>query len=127
MLDRSVVGTATGQTEHGRLAVIVFLREPISNGSRSTFSLPSAYEGIPVILRVTGEFRAMKGHGGGGTSHTAKQTPPIQLGTSGGWRYDLANGFCCSGTLCSLIHVGTTQYVLSNYHVFWGDRGSSGN
>jgi hypothetical protein len=70
----------------------------------------------------------MKGHGGGGgTSHTAKQTPPIQLGTSGGWRYDLANGYCCSGTLGSLIHIGTTQYVLSNYHVFWGDRVSGGN
>ncbi len=63
----------------------------------------------------------------GGVSHTALQTPPIQLGTSGGWRYDLANGYCCSGTLGSLIHIGTTQYILSNYHVFWGDIVPGGN
>ena len=31
--------------------------------------------------------------GGGGVSHTAKQTAPILLGTSGGWSYDLANGY----------------------------------
>ena len=64
---------------------------------------------------------------GGGVIHTAKQTPPIQLGTSGGWRYDLANGYCCSGTLGSLIHIGNTQYVLSNYHVYWGDIVAGGN
>jgi hypothetical protein len=60
-------------------------------------------------------------------SHTAKQTPPIQLGTSGGWRYDLANGYCCGGTLGSLIQKGGTQYILSNYHVFWGDIVAGGN
>ena len=60
-------------------------------------------------------------------SHTTKQTPPIQLGTSGGWRYDLANGYCCGGTLGSLVKVGTTQYVLSNYHVLEADIVSGGN
>ena len=127
MTNKNVVGTATGLTDGGRLAVIVFLREASASGTRSTFSLPASYDGVPVVARITGEFRAMKGHGGGGVSHTAKQTPPIKLGTSGGWRYDLANGYCCSGTLGSLIHIGTTQYVLSNYHVFWGDRVSGGN
>ena len=60
-------------------------------------------------------------------SHTAKQTPPIQLGTSGGWRYDLANGYCCGGTLGSLVQIGGTQYILSNYHVFESDIVSGGN
>jgi len=60
-------------------------------------------------------------------SHTAKQTPPIQLGTSGGWRYDLANGYCCGGTLGSLVQIGTTKYILSNYHVFESDIVSGGN
>jgi hypothetical protein len=68
----------------------------------------------------------MKG-GGGGVSHTAKQTPPIQLGTSGGWRYDLANGYCCGGTLGSLVLRGGTQYVLSNYHVLEADIVNGGN
>jgi hypothetical protein len=60
-------------------------------------------------------------------SHTAKQKPPIQLGTSGGWRYDLANGYCCGGTLGSLVTVGDTQYILSNFHVFAGDVQVGGN
>jgi hypothetical protein len=78
---------------------------------------------------VTGEIVAFGGKPGGGTgvSHTAKQTPPIQLGTSGGWRYDLANGYCCGGTLGSLIQVGSQKRILSNYHVFEADIVSGGN
>src|SRR5262249_21355886 len=128
LANKNVVGTATGVTDDGRICVLVFLRdEPASlKGARVPASVPALLEGVPVVTRVTGEFRAMKGHGGG-SSHTALQTAPIQLGTSGGWRYDLANGFCCSGTLGSLIQKGGVQYVLSNYHVFWGDRVSGGN
>jgi len=57
--------------------------------------LPSAIEGYSVIELVSGKINAMKA-AVCGTSHTAKQTPPIQLGTSGGSVTDLANGFCCS-------------------------------
>jgi hypothetical protein len=60
-------------------------------------------------------------------SHTAKQAPPIQLGTSGGDSIDLANGFCCGGTLGSLVKIEGTQYILSNYHVFESDIVSGGN
>ena len=49
------------------------------------------------------------------------------MGTSGGWRYDLANGYCCGGTLGSLIQVGSQQRILSNYHVFEADIVSGGN
>src|SRR5207302_5219045 len=72
-------------------------------------------------------FRGRPGGGGGGTSHTAIQAPPIQLGTSGGWRKDLANGYCCGGTLGSLIQVNGVQYILSNYHVFESDIVPGGN
>jgi hypothetical protein len=81
--------------------------------------IPVDLEGVPVDVEVTGEFKAM--------ANTAKQTPPISLGTSGGWRYDLANGYCCGGTLGSLVKIGTTQYILSNYHVFRADIVSGGN
>jgi hypothetical protein len=60
-------------------------------------------------------------------SHTVIQTAPIQLGTSGGWRSDLANGYCCGGTLGSLIQVNGVQYILSNYHVFESDIVNGGN
>jgi hypothetical protein len=126
MTDKNIVGTATGLTEDGRLAILVFLKEGTSSQKnvRVTSSIPTDLDGVPVITEVTGEFRAMKSTA---VSHTAKQTPPIQLGTSGGWRYDLANGYCCGGTIGSLIKKGTTQYVLSNYHVFWGDIVAGGN
>jgi len=60
-------------------------------------------------------------------SHKAKQTPPIQLGTSGGWRYDLANGYCCGGTLGSLVTRSGVKYILSNFHVFAADVVAGGN
>ncbi|HYQ86008.1 MAG TPA: hypothetical protein VES59_02070 [Bacteroidota bacterium] len=126
MADRNVIGTATGLTDDGRLAVLVLLENPIAppvKGSASVSNLPRNLEGIPVVEMVVGKIRPLAN----AAAHQVKQTPPIQLGTSGGWRYDLANGFCCSGTLGSLIHVGTTQYVLSNYHVFWGDIVPGGN
>jgi hypothetical protein len=53
--------------------------------------------------------------------------PPIKLGTSGGWGYDLANGYCCGGTLGSLIKIGETKYILSNYHVLYADIVNGGN
>jgi hypothetical protein len=87
---------------------------------------------VGVQVHLTDKFRAMAGPppghgGGGGVSHTAKQTPPIQLGTSGGWSKDLANGFCCGGTLGSLVLFGGQQHILSNYHVFESDIVSGGN
>jgi hypothetical protein len=50
-------------------------------------------------------------------SHTAKQTPPIQFGTSGGSANDISRRFCCGGTLGSLITRDGTQYILSNNHI----------
>ena len=79
-----------------------------------------------VLLCVLAMPAVAKGPPGSGVSHTAKQTPPIQLGTSGGWGNDLANGFCCGGTAGSLVHDGQgNQYILSNFHVFAGDVDSS--
>lgn len=63
----------------------------------------------------------------GGVSHTAKQSPPIQLGTSGGWRFDLANGYCCGGTLGALVDIGGQSYILSNWHVLAMDTDPGGN
>src|SRR6185295_14017849 len=80
----------------------------------------------PVVEAVTGKIVAMRGPGGG-ASHTARQTPPIQLGTSGGPAADLANGYCCGGTLGSLVQKGGSQYILSNSHVFAGDVVNGGN
>jgi hypothetical protein len=131
MANPNVVGTATGLTDDGRIAILVYLKEepkgPVKGRGISAAGIPKDIDGIPVVTEVTGVLRAMGGGGGGGVSHTAIQTPPIQLGTSGGWRHDLANGYCCGGTLGSLIQKGGNQYVLSNYHVLWADIVNGGN
>jgi hypothetical protein len=120
MKNSNVVGTATGLLPDGTLGVYVYLKEAPSVKAKTVDAMPASLEGVPVYVEVTGAFKAL-------AAHTAKQTPPIQLGTSGGWRYDLANGYCCGGTLGSLVKIGTTQYILSNYHVFRSDIVSGGN
>ncbi len=127
MAQKGVIGTATGLTAEGQPAIIVYVLSELRSQSLAKGPvLPQTIEGVPVVVEYTEQFRAMKG-GGGGVSHTAIQTPPIQLGTSGGWRHDLANGYCCGGTLGSLIQIGGSQYILSNYHVLEADIVSGGN
>lgn len=125
MANTDVLGTATGLSENGELAIIVYVNLESQSFQKTAASLPTQLEQRPVIIEYTEPFRALKS--GGGVSHTAKQTPPIQLGTSGGWRYDLANGYCCGGTLGSLIQVGGQKRILSNYHVFEADIVNGGN
>jgi hypothetical protein len=123
-----VVGTATGLNDRGEPVIQVLTEKAMPAGR-----LPRSVDGVEVVEVITGKLVAMKGRpgggggGGGGVSHTAIQTPPIQLGTSGGWRYDLANGYCCGGTLGSLVNIGGSQYIMSNYHVLEGDIVDGGN
>jgi uncharacterized protein YcfL len=119
-----VVGTATGVDVAGTPVIKVYTERRLPRGL-----IPASIEGVPVQVEVSGRIVAMKGKPGGKTKvdHKAKQTPPIQLGTSGGWRYDLANGYCCGGTLGCLIQVGGQQRILSNYHVFESDIVNGGN
>jgi hypothetical protein len=119
---RGVVGTATGLDDNNQPVIKVYTEYSLPAG------LPASIDGVPVVVEVTGKIVAMKGKpGGSGVSHTAKQTAPIQLGTSGGWSYDLANGYCCGGTLGALLTKGGKQYILSNYHVFEADIVNGGN
>ena len=135
MSSPDVLGTATGLGRHDQLAILVYvnLESPTANATRA--GLPLHLSGIDVEVVMTDPFVARKGPGGGGgggggggkVDHKGIQTPPIELGTSGGWGYDLANGFCCGGTLGSLIQVGGQKRILSNYHVFEADIVNGGN
>jgi hypothetical protein len=130
-----VLGTAVGRGDDGEPTILVFVNLDGTNPAASARKIPKELRGEKVTVAFTEPFRALprKGPGGGGpgggggVSHTATQETPIQLGTSGGWRYDLANGYCCGGTLGSLIQIGDTQYILSNYHVFEADIVDGGN
>ena len=123
-----VLGTAVGQDDSGELTILVYVNLEGKNPAASARNIPRSLRGKSITVEFTEPFRALvKPAPAPKVSHTAKQTPPIQLGTSGGWRYDLANGYCCGGTLGSLVQIGGTQYILSNYHVFESDIVSGGN
>jgi hypothetical protein len=110
------------------VAVVVYVNQHGKDMSEIVRTLPKKIKGVPVVVEITEPFRALLAKKKAtGVSHTAIQTPPVQLGTSGGWDYDIANGYCCGGTLGSLIQIGGTQYILSNYHVFASDIVSGGN
>ncbi|MFO7610565.1 MAG: hypothetical protein R6X35_15490 [Candidatus Krumholzibacteriia bacterium] len=121
-----VIGTAVTIGEDGQPAILVLV-----TSDKAVTRVPMNIDGVQVQFLLTDPIVAMKGKpgggGGGGVSHTALQTAPIQLGTSGGWRHDLANGYCCGGTLGSLIQVGGQKRILSNYHVFEADIVNGGN
>ncbi len=117
-----VLGTAVGQDDDGEMSIVVYVNLEGKNPAKTYKSIPSEIAGVRARPEVTEPFRAMLGRPTGvKVSHTAKQTPPIQLGTSGGWSDDIANGYCCSGTLGALVWKGGAQYILSNYHVLEAD------
>jgi len=123
-----VLGTAIGLDDSGKTSLLVYVDQDASKAGEVIQNLPRELRGVKVQVQLTDKFRSMaKPGGGGGTSHTAKQTPPIHLGTSGGWSKDLANGYCCGGTLGSLVSIGGQQHILSNYHVFEADIVPGGN
>lgn len=122
-----VLGTAVGEDDAGQIALLVFVNVESPNAGEVVQALQRDINGVPVSARLTERFRAVAGKPTSGVSHTAKQTPPIQLGTSGGWGYDLANGYCCGGTLGSLVSINGEQHILSNYHVLESDIVPGGN
>lgn len=129
MHNPEITGTAVGLKENGTPCIIVMAVSDVNAAARARGNkppVPEAIENIPTRLEVTGEFRAFRS-GKAPLSHTVQQKAPISLGTSGGWRNDIANGYCCSGTLGALVTDGTNQYILSNYHVFYSDIVSGGN
>jgi hypothetical protein len=115
-----VLGTAAGLDASGAPALVIYVDQDSPSRAEIIRGLPPQIRGVSLKVELTEKFRAF-------AAHTAKQTPPIQLGTSGGWSRDLANGYCCGGTLGSLVQVNGVQYVMSNYHVFESDIVSGGN
>src|SRR5437868_9592229 len=127
MQQPAILGTAVTVNESGAPVLAVYIDRDAAKAVDVIRDLPKNVGEIDVQVHLTDKFRSMRGNPHGGSGHTALQTPPIQLGTSGGWSKDLANGYCCGGTLGSLVQIGSTQYILSNYHVFESDIVPGGN
>jgi hypothetical protein len=114
-----ILGTAVGIGDDGKPVLKIYVNRDATDARETIANLPSEIRGTPVQVELMDEIRAM--------GNTQRQTPPISLGTSGGWAYDLANRYCCGGTLGALVRIGTTQYVLSAGHVLEGDTVLGGN
>lgn len=78
-----VLGTAIGLDASGAPALVVYVDRDAENVGDVVRSFPASVRGVDVRVEVTDKFRAMA-RPRSGVSHTAKQTAPIQLGTSGG-------------------------------------------
>ncbi len=97
LVDRDVVGTATGLGADGRPAVLVLTAREGVRG------IPASLDGVPVETRVVGVVTPYAPPSGG----------TLQMGTS------TANDKeCAAGTLSCVVLKGGTQYFLSNNHVF---------
>jgi hypothetical protein len=105
-----VVGTATGLTEAGKPAIVVFTKDMVRAGV-----IPEHLEGIPVIVKITGEIFAMKAPSA--TKIKVKPTTwfprPVPIGVSTG-----NEGECSAGTIGARIKDATSVYALSNNHVY---------
>ena len=85
---QDILGTAVGVDDTDEPTLVVYVDQDGKDAAEIVRSLPANLRGAAVRVELTEKFRAFGGkpRPGSGVSHTAKQTPPIQLGTSGGWR-----------------------------------------
>lgn len=130
MAGKDVLGTAVGLDNNGEPEIVVYVNLEGKNPAVTARKIPQHLRGKGVRVEFTEPFSAMRRPtkpSAPKVSHTAIQNGPIQLGTSGGWGYDLANGYCCGGTLGSLVQINSLKYILSNYHVFESDIVTGGN
>lgn len=79
-----VLGTAVGQDDKGDLTILVYVNLEGKNPAESVRNIPRSLRGKSISVELTEPFRTLGKPSTSKVSHTAKQTPPIQLGTSGG-------------------------------------------
>lgn len=100
-----VVGTATGLADNGNPAILIFTKRDLPPGL-----VPASIEGVPTVVKVTGEITALAGKG---FSNTAVLARPVPIGVSTG-----NIGECSAGTIGARIVSGKSVYALSNNHVY---------
>jgi len=106
-----VVGTATGLTDEGRPAILVFTKREVGAGI-----IPDILEGAPVVVKMTGEILAMPASAAaqGKVKNTVIFTPPVPIGVSTGNIRE-----CSAGTIGARVKDSAGKvYALSNNHVY---------
>src|ERR1043166_887631 len=109
-----VVGTAVGLTESGDPALRVYKK------SAAIMNVPSIIEGIPVIVEVTGELRAIPATNKVSFSTRTSINPtgwfvrPVPIGISTG-----NQGECSAGTISARVKdKNGNVFAMSNNHVY---------
>ncbi|MBI1924993.1 hypothetical protein HYR99_12190 [Candidatus Poribacteria bacterium] len=108
MANPDVVGTATGLTEDGKPAILVFAAKNLP-----AEALPNNIEGVPVEVKVTGELFALGKPGGDRIDPTKRFPRPVPIGVSTG-----NEGECSAGTIGCRVKDAGNVYALSNNHVY---------
>jgi len=109
MAHPEVVGTATGVTDAGLPAILVFTHKEVAPGV-----IPENLEGVPVEVKVTGEIMAMPSKSVGGINPAGWFPRPVPTGVSTG-----NIGECSAGTISARVKDASGMvYALSNNHVY---------
>ncbi len=105
-----VVGTATGLNEAGKPAILVLTKDTVRAGV-----IPEHLEGIPVVVKITGEIIAMKPSSSAGRIKPAGYFErPVPIGVSTGSIRE-----CSAGTISARVKDSAGNvYALSNNHVY---------
>jgi hypothetical protein len=113
LANRKVVGTAVGFNSAGRLGILVLARDIVE-----AREVPESLEGLPVLIRITGEIFAL-------ACPPVKTDPknptatfplPVPIGVSTG---NATATDCATGTIAArVIDSNKKVYALSNNHVY---------
>lgn len=116
-----IVGTATGVTEKGRPAILVFAK---SFELAKSAKIPIDIENVPVIVKITGEIKALKGPPSNkgkkaNVDPTLRFDRPVPIGVSTG------HPAITAGTIGCRVTDGTNVYALSNNHVYANENSAT--
>jgi hypothetical protein len=116
MTEPGILGTAVGLGQ-GRAPLILVFAKSFNSAKRA--SIPDKLEGVPVIVKVTGEIRALKRPTNKGpkpkeepVDATSRFIRPVTIGVSTG-HPDIT-----AGTIGCRVTDGSNVYALSNNHVY---------
>ncbi|RMF60306.1 MAG: serine protease [Calditrichaeota bacterium] len=108
-----IIGAGAGLTEDGRPAIVVLAK---SDEMARRAALPAKLEGVPIVVEVTGEIKALQG----GVDPTARFDRPVPIGVSTG------HPNITAGTIsCRVKDAAGNVYALSNNHVYADENEAS--
>jgi hypothetical protein len=110
---QGVVGTAVGIGSNGKSEVQLFTK------AAGVAGLPSALDGVPVRVLVSGEIRALPATAADrnatalAVNRKGRFPRPVPIGVTTGNQRE-----CIAGTIGARVKSGSTTYALSNNHVY---------